>query len=127
LSFCHSERAIPACRQAGVNSWENYMPPLSKLQQTILEECMARGGSFSRREVGRIVSGAASKAKKENLTSVVTQSIERLIDRGFLVGYGTKTQEKLFISRIRITPAGRREVYKFRVQRQIKLPLKKKR
>ncbi len=89
---------------------------LSKLQQYILEACLEQRGRCSRRAIDE-------QAKHDK--NVVTRSIERLIDRGFLVGYGSKTKEKLFITSVRITPSGRRTVYSFRASRQKKLPLSK--
>lgn len=98
---------------------------LSKLQQYILEECTVRGGSISRRVLDYNYQASRSRARKENYKKIITQSIERLIDRGLLVGYGVKTKEKLFIDRIKITPAGRRQTQRWRESRQARLPLHK--
>ena len=40
---------------------------------------------------------------------------------------GNKTKEKLFITKIRLTTQGKREISKIRKSKQRKLPLKKKR
>lgn len=37
----------------------------------------------------------------------VTKSLERLIDRGLLVGYGKRTPKKWYIEEVRLTPFGR--------------------
>ena len=91
---------------------------LSKLQQYILEECLTRGGSVGRRIFDNAQQGQHTK-------KVITQSIERLIGRGLLIGYGIKTKAKLFIDKVKITAAGRRQVQQLRDSRQTKLPLHK--
>jgi len=95
---------------------------LSKLQQFILEACMEGGGSVPRSVVDASPEKSSSKAHAEHYKSIITVSIERLIDRGYAVGYGTKTQEKLFITKIRLTPAGKRAVFAARKTKQQKLP-----
>jgi len=100
---------------------------LSRLQQFIVEECLGRGGSCSRVVIDKNYEFSKSKAQKENFKKIITQSIERLIDRGFLVGYGMKTQEKFFITKIRLTSSGRRAANESRKSKQKKLPLRKRR
>ena len=73
---------------------------LSKLQHFIIEECFDRGSQCSRSIIDKNYESSKSKAQKENFKQIITQSIERLIDRGLLVGYGMKTKEKLFITKI---------------------------
>ncbi|MAG28862.1 hypothetical protein CL632_01805 [bacterium] len=98
---------------------------ISQLQQFILEECVEQRGSCSRSVIDKNQRASKSKAQKEHFKKITTQSIERLIDRGLIVGYGMKTKEKLFITKIRVTPAGKREVARIRKAKQRKLPLKK--
>jgi hypothetical protein len=98
---------------------------LSKLQQYILEECLGRGGSCSRSVIDKNHEQSSSQSHKEHYKKIITQSIERLIERGFLVGIGTKTKEKLFITKIRLTTAGKREIKHMRLSKQRRLPLKK--
>ncbi|MFH1789980.1 MAG: hypothetical protein ABH832_02845 [bacterium] len=63
--------------------------------------------------------------KKENLkTKIITKSIERLIDRAMLVGYGMRTPKKWFIREVKITGFGKREWKKWLGRKQKKLPLK---
>jgi len=98
--------------------------PLSKLQHYILEECVVRGGSISRRILDSNYPASRSRARGENFKKIITQSIERLIDRGLLVGYGMKTKEKLFIDRVRLTPSGRQRLEIIRRRKQPRLPIK---
>ena len=99
---------------------------LSNLQKFILEECLEQGGTLSRRLIDKKYEPSKSSAKAENFKKVITQSIERLIDRGFVVGYGIKTKEKLFITKIRLTALGRRAAKQARQLKQKKLPLKRR-
>lgn len=98
---------------------------LSKLQQYILEECLARGGQCQRRVFDSSLAVKHSRAQSGNYKKIVTQSIERLIERGLVVGYGIKTKEKLFIERVRLTSEGRTAGLKMRLRRQPTLPLNK--
>jgi len=102
------------------------MKALSKLQQSILEECVEQKGQCARKDIDRIAGSLASKAKHENIKNVVTQSIERLIDRGMVIGFGTKTQHKLFITKIRMTARGKRLIGEVQASRQQKIPMRRK-
>jgi len=99
---------------------------LSSLQKFILEECLEQGGNCSRNIIDKNYDQSKSRSKKKNFKKIITQSIERLIDRGVIVGYGLKTKEKLFITKIRLTSSGRKEIKKMRFDKQEKLPLKRK-
>ncbi|MFZ5364017.1 MAG: hypothetical protein ACOZAG_00825, partial [Patescibacteria group bacterium] len=46
--------------------------------------------------------------KMEDRVNIVTKSLERLIDKGFLIGYGMRTPKKWFIKEIKLTAAGKR-------------------
>ncbi|MEK7139080.1 MAG: hypothetical protein AAB817_00070 [Patescibacteria group bacterium] len=81
---------------------------ISPLQRYIL-----RAGLTSRHAVPRSVClgfyrGRTKVPRPKDQVDAVTKSIERLITRGLVVGYGEKTAERLFITSIKITPAGRR-------------------
>lgn len=54
---------------------------------------------------------------------IITQSFERLIKRGLMVGYGVRTPEKWFIKEIRLTSKGKKEARRVLGEQQ-KLPLK---
>lgn len=96
---------------------------LSHLQQYILDECALRGGGISRRLLDSNYESSRSRSREENYKKIITQSVERLIERGLLVGYGRKTREKLFIDKIRLTAAGRLVLAKLRQRQQPHLPL----
>lgn len=112
---------------------------LSNLQKYIILECFSAnhkvgGGRISR---GRLTgfydrisirtdgssTGGIKKPKKEVWTKIITKSIERLIDKEFLIGFGERTKYKWFIKEIRLTAQGRK-VAKRLLGEQMKLPLK---
>jgi hypothetical protein len=97
---------------------------VSELQKNILETCLDNGGSCLRLEIENKAGIESSKAQKENIKNIINRSIERLIERGYLVGYGSKTKEKLFITSVRITSFGLKYVKYMRKQSQKTLPLK---
>jgi hypothetical protein len=61
----------------------------------------------------------------KDVQDVVTKSLESLIDRGWLIGYGRRTPKKWFINEIRLTAAGRKLARKL-LGEQLRLPLKRK-
>lgn len=75
---------------------------LSSLQKHILKQCY-----FAKRS-SRVLRKKAENFFVNPKTKIVTRSLERLIDRGLLIGYGERTKEKWFISEIKLTPLGRK-------------------
>jgi len=63
------------------------------------------------------------KPKKSLQAKIITVSIERMIERGLLVGYGVRTPRKWFIKEIRLTKEGIKLAKKL-LGEQMKLPLK---
>lgn len=57
---------------------------------------------------------------------VVTKSLEALIDRGLLIGYGRRTPKKWFIDGIKLTPKGRK-IARVLLGEQLVLPLARRR
>jgi len=49
-----------------------------------------------------------SPPKHTDQVNSLTKSLESLIDRSLLVGYGQRTPRKWFIQEVRLTPLGRR-------------------
>ncbi len=62
--------------------------------------------------------------KKELWTKIVTKSIERLIDKESMIGYGVRTPHKWFIKEIKLTAKGKRQAKRLLGEQQ-KLPFKK--
>ena len=80
---------------------------LSGLQRFMLIECYNRRTSRLPRKTVHAFYKSMPK-QPENIQDVVTKSLESLIDRGLLIGYGRRTPEKWFIDEIRLTPKGRK-------------------
>jgi hypothetical protein len=67
------------------------------------------------------------KQPREKEIKIITRSLERLIAKGLLIGYGYKTAEKLFIQRVSLTPKGRRLAKQIaREQQRLPLPARKR-
>ena len=64
------------------------------------------------------------KTKKEIVTNDITKSVERLIERELIIGFGKKTARKWFITQVSLTPKGKRTA-KTLFGKQQKLPLRK--
>ncbi len=97
---------------------------LSALQQYILLECLnSKGGRINRQILDKFYL-KKKKPKKESKTKIISQSIERLINREFLIGYGVRTPHKWFIREIRLTMKGKKLAFNLQGE-QMRLPLKK--
>ncbi|MEK7158780.1 MAG: hypothetical protein AAB733_04385 [Patescibacteria group bacterium] len=82
------------------------MRVLSSLQRAILEECLEEGRK--RLDRHRFWAFYAHHQKPRSPQKAITKSLERLIEREFLVGYGIRTPHKWFIQQVRLTPKGRK-------------------
>lgn len=94
----------------------------SPLQQYILAECYRRKGVRIDREpfMNFYIQG---KTQIGQGIKVITQSLERLIDRGYLVGYGVRTPKKWFIKELKITREGVKAYEEWQARHQKKLPI----
>lgn len=98
---------------------------LSKLQRFILEKTYLSGRVKVTRQVFMTYYKYFKKAPSSKLqVNIITQSLERLIDKGLIVGYGKKTQKKLFIDSIQLTAKGRK-IVKELLSKQMILPFSK--
>ena len=100
---------------------------LSLLQKFILRACyltppraVGRGGFAKFYEMQKV------KPKPGDVVNIITKSLESLIDRGMMVGYGVRTQEKWYIKEVKLTPVGRKVARKL-LGEQVQLPFKLKR
>lgn len=82
---------------------------LSGLQKYILRKVyLAKKSRYARSGLLDYYRGQKTVPSKTLQVKIITQSLERLIDKGLLIGYGHKTQEKFFIQEIKLTSAGKR-------------------
>lgn len=99
----------------------------SNLQKFILRKVYgACKDKLLRQEFNDFYKNKKKTPKKELKVKIITQSLERLIDKGLVIGWGHKTQEKFFIDSIKLTNLGRRQARDL-LGRQVPLPFKKKR
>ncbi|MDP3244672.1 MAG: hypothetical protein Q8M83_03370 [bacterium] len=94
---------------------------LSAFGRFILMFCFGTRGKVGRDGFGEFYKGKSEKPK--DVVEAVTKMLERLIDKGLLVGYGTRTPKKWYIKETRLTPLGRRLAKKLQGEQQ-RLPLK---
>lgn len=97
----------------------------SKLQKDILTRAvLSHEARIGRNSFAAWYGKRASQLTKDE-HHALTVSLERLIDRGLLIGYGRRTTEKWFIDVVRLTPLGRRTARAL-FGKQATLPLRKK-
>ncbi len=94
----------------------------SPLQQYILAECYRHKGDRVDREPFMNFY-TQKKVKVGQGVKVITQSLERLIDRGYMVGYGIRTPKKWFIKELKITREGVKAYEEWQARNQKKLPI----
>lgn len=97
----------------------------SSLQKYILQQTYLNKGRISRKRLEKFYEGKKKKPKKEDIVNIITKSIDRLIRKELLTGFGTKTAQKWFVKDIRLTPGGRKQARKL-LGEQLTLPFKKK-
>lgn len=83
------------------------MLALSPLQKFLLKECLDSAVT-KRIALKKFYTKIAKPPKAEDQQNAITKSLERLIDRGYMTGFGRRTPKKWFIESVRLTPAGRR-------------------
>ena len=100
---------------------------LSKLQKFILIESLGAKGKSKRKSLLKFYDKQKSPAKKEDQQNIITQSLERLIDKELMIGYGRRTPHKWFIDEIKLTAKGRKQARSlFGKQQSLPLRLKRK-
>lgn len=95
---------------------------LSSLQKYILLSVLGTKAKYKRNSFFRFYNKQKKPPKKDDQQGIITKSLERLIGKGLMVGYGRRTPEKWFIEEVRLTGKGRKEARKLFGQQQV-LPL----
>jgi len=96
---------------------------LSALQKYILKQIYSvKTERFNRQNLLKFYNHNKKKKKKDKV-NVITKSLERLIDKELLTGYGVRTPHKWFIKEIKLTSKGR-QIAKTLFGKQQILPLK---
>ena len=71
----------------------------------------------------KFYNGAAKKPKVADMVNIVTRSLESLIDKELMTGYGVRTPHKWYIKEVKLTPKGRKQARRLLGEQQV-LPLK---
>lgn len=96
---------------------------LSPLQRYILREAYTwRGPKLPRRTLLKYYDRVKRRPSADDMQNSMTKSLERLIDRGMLIGYGHRTPVKWFIEEVKLTPLGRASARRL-LRDQPRLPL----
>ncbi|MBT3689939.1 hypothetical protein HOE31_02295 [bacterium] len=96
---------------------------ISALQKYILIRCYGRERKVNRKKFFNFYN-KDKKTKEKARIKIITKSIERLINKGLIVGFGERTQHKWYISDVQLTVLGKKVTKKL-LGEQIKLPLKR--
>ncbi|MBN1325687.1 hypothetical protein JW977_01745 [Candidatus Falkowbacteria bacterium] len=96
---------------------------LSKLQKYIILQGFDAKNKLDRKGLLNFYHTYKKRPSKEIMVNSITNSIERLIKKGLLVGFGELTKERTFIQKIKLTPEGKKVVKKL-LGEQKRLPLK---
>lgn len=84
------------------------MTALSPLQKFLLKECL--DSVVTKRNAFKKFYAKQSKTPSaDDQQNAITKSLERLIDRGYMVGFGRRTPKKWYIVEVKLTPKGRRK------------------
>ncbi len=101
------------------------MTRLSTLQKSILVQCLDQKGRLKKKLLEQWYAniGKDRAMRYRDAQTTITKTLENLIDKGYLVGYGVRTSQKWFIHEARLTPLGRHTAKKLRgVQQSLPLP-----
>lgn len=102
---------------------------LSTLQIYILRKCYEKRGQIPKKILfdfyhpSHKASDGKSKKKpsRDDQLNIITKSVDRLIKKELLVGFGRKTAYKWFVEKVRLTPKGRKITKELIKKRQAKL------
>lgn len=83
-----------------------------------------KGGKTDRKIFRSFYGKLIEPAKEKYQENIITKSIESLIDRELLIGYGKRTPHKWFITHTQLTKKGINAVQLILQEKQTKLPLK---
>ena len=95
---------------------------LPALQKFILTECYNRKGRVKKKALLAFYEKQNDQPSEKDKADTITKSVESLIDKGMMVGYGVRTPKKWFIEEVRLMSKGRKLARKLLGEQQ-KLPL----
>lgn len=100
---------------------------LSGLQRYILKQAAASPQQTLRRQaIVHFYDDVSPRPKPHDLANIIGRSLDRLVVKELVVGYGRKTAQKWYIERITLTPKGRGAARRLLgVQQALPLKMKK--
>ena len=97
---------------------------LSLLQKYILKACyVSPPRKIERGILVRFYDEQKIQPSLGDLVNIITKSLENLIDKGLLIGYGVRTPQKWYIKEVKLTAIGRSLARRLLGEQQ-KLPFK---
>lgn len=101
---------------------------LSALQKHILKQCVqSKEKIISKVKLEKFYNGKKNKPKPKDMINIITKSVERLIKKELVIGYGWKTPHKWYINQVKLTPKGRKIAKTlFGIQQKLPFKLNKK-
>ena len=98
---------------------------LSALQKYILKECLnVKDFKINRAKLGGFYDKRKKKPRKNLITKIIARSLERLINKELMIGYGIRTAHKWFIKEVKLAEKGKIEAKKL-LGEQVRLPFKR--
>ncbi len=98
---------------------------LSKLQKYVLTSFIINKNSVKlKTDFYNFYTADFFKKHKKALQDSVHKSLDNLVAKDLLIAFGKKTAAKWFITKVKITPLGRKLAYQIIKNRQRKLPIK---
>jgi len=98
---------------------------LSALQKYILKQCLqAKDKIISKKVLHDFYRQSVKPPKSKDIINIITKSVERLIKKELIVGFGEETAQKWFINQVKLTAKGKK-VARGLLGVQQKLPFKK--
>ncbi|MDO8581349.1 MAG: hypothetical protein Q7S16_00540 [bacterium] len=81
-----------------------------------------RKGRLKKKNLLSFYEKQKDKPSEKDKADTITKSVDSLIDKGMMVGYGMRTPKKWYIEEVRLMPKGRKIARKLLGEQQ-KLPL----
>ncbi|MBU1896019.1 hypothetical protein KJ641_04085 [Patescibacteria group bacterium] len=94
---------------------------LSQLQKYIIFRCFDKVGRIDRKLFREFYKKQEQETSVKYQESIITKSLERLINKGLMIGYGKRTAHRWFITHVRLTNGGLKEAKKILASGQRKL------
>lgn len=94
------------------------------LQKYIVLRCYEKGGRFDRKIFRDFYADREQGAQERYQEGIITKSLESLIDRELMTGFGKRTAHKWFITHVKLTKKGKNQALDILSQGQEKLPFK---